>query len=513
MVGPALQSFVECGLLAGIVTLTSRGGEIVQAETIGWSDIETNTPMRSDTLFRIASMTKPITSVAALMLMEQGKIALQDPISRWVPELASPRVLRDARGALNNTVHAQRAITVEDLLTHRSGIAYAFFSEGPLKQAYEKTLGNPALNRSSPDQWLSALGTLPLAYQPGERFHYGHSTDVLGFLIGRVEGMPLRQVLQERIFSPLGMVDTDFWLPHEKRSRLASVYKYEEETGRLAKVEPEMYDEPPAYTPGGGGLISSAADYHRFARLLLGGGALDGVRLLQPETVRLMQTNRLNDSQRQIPFAGMDLWRKSGFGLGLSTAEDPIDNPYTCGAPGSVTWPGIFGTWWQADPVNDLIMIYLIQHEVPVSAGAGSTIATGVGASGRRALPVYQHGIYAALRDGYTAHVRKPDIRSTSAEPRALTEGYADADGDRIHYVEQGSGSPVLLLHGAFGSGTNFIQRDFGAFLAGRHRVIAPDSLAHGESDAPVDRGRYGARQRAFQLTAVLDALGIERLH
>jgi CubicO group peptidase (beta-lactamase class C family) len=400
MVGPALQAFVDTGELAGIVALTSRRGEIVQAEALGWCDIETNTPMRSDTLFRIASMTKPITSVAALMLMEEGRIALGDPISRWIPELASPRVLSDTAGPLDNTVSAHRAITVEDLLTHRSGIAYAFFSDGPLKQAYELTLGDPAMNRLTPDEWLAALGTLPLAYQPGERFHYGHSTDVLGFLIGRVEGKPFRQVLRERIFAPLGMADTDFWLPHQKRSRLASLYRYDEQTSKLAKVEPEMYDEPPDYTPGGGGLISSAADYHRFARMLLGGGALDGVRLLRPQTVRLMQTNRLTDAQRQIPFAGMPLWQKNGFGLGLSIAEDPIDNLYACGAPGSVTWPGIFGTWWQADPVHDLVMIYLIQHRVPVSASSGSTIATGRGAAGRRALPVYQRGVYAALQGG-----------------------------------------------------------------------------------------------------------------
>jgi CubicO group peptidase (beta-lactamase class C family) len=410
MVGPALQAFVDSGELAGIVTLTSRRGEIVQADAIGWCDIETNTPMRADTLFRIASMTKPITSVAALMLIEQGRIALADPISRWVPELANPRVLRDAAGPLHDTVPAQRAITVEDLLTHRSGVAYGFFSEGPLKQAYESTLGDPAMNRSTPDEWLAALGTLPLAYQPGERFHYGHSTDVLGFLIGRVEGKSLRQVLQERIFAPLGMADTDFWLPHEKRSRLASLYRYDEATAKLAKVEPEMYDEPPAYTPGGGGLISSAADYHRFARMLLGGGILDGVRLLQPETVRLMQTNRLTDAQRQVPFAGMPLWQTNGFGLGLSIAEDAIGNLYACGAPGSITWPGIFGTWWQADPVHDLIMIYLIQHQVPVSAGSGSTIATGRGAAGRRALPVYQRGIYAALQGGFALEDQVPTM-------------------------------------------------------------------------------------------------------
>jgi len=399
-VRPALQAFIDSGELAGIVTLTSRAGEIVQSDALGWSDLETGAPMRPDSLFRIASMTKPITSALALMLVEQGRIRLDDPISRWIPELADVRVLVDPAGPLDRTVPLRRAITLEDLLTHRSGIAYAFFSEGPLKQAYEQTLGDPAMNRLTADQWLAALGTLPLAFQPGERFHYGHSTDVLGFLIGRVEGKPLRQVMRERLFGPLGMSDTDFWLPHEKRSRLASLYKYDEQTSKLAKVEPEMYDTPPAYTPGGGGLISSASDYHRFARMLLRGGALDGVRLLRPQTIRLMQTNLLTDAQRQVPFAGMPLWQKNGFGLGLSIAEDPVGNLYACGAPGSITWPGIFGTWWQADPVHDLVMIYLIQHHVPVSATSGATIATGRGAAGRRALPVYQRGIYAALENG-----------------------------------------------------------------------------------------------------------------
>jgi CubicO group peptidase (beta-lactamase class C family) len=405
---PALQAFVDRGEIAGVVTLASRAGEVVHAEAIGWSDIGTRAPMRPDTLFRIASMTKPVTSVAALMLIEEGRIALSDPISRWIPELADPMVLRDAVGALDDVEPARRAITVEDLLTHRSGIAYAPFSEGPLKPAYESALGDPGMNRSTPDQWLAALGALPLAFQPGERFHYGHSSDVLGFLIGRVEGKPFRQVLRDRIFAPLGMTDTDFWLPPEKRGRLASLYAWDDAAGKLAKVEPEMYDEPPAYTPGGGGLVSSAPDYHRFARLLLQGGMLDGVRLLRSETVRLMQANRLTEAQRRIPFAGMDLWKKSGFGLGLSVAEDVVDNPYSCGAPGSFTWPGVFGTWWQADPVNDLVLIYLVQHQVPVSAHSGSTIATGRGAAGRRALSVYQQGLYGALQDQPDPSDRNP---------------------------------------------------------------------------------------------------------
>lgn len=399
LIRPALQGFVDSGELAGIVTLTSHRGEIVQADAVGWRDIAARDPMRQDSLFRIASMTKPITSVAAMMLVEEGRIALDDPITRWIPELADLRVLRDPAGPLHLTEPAARDITVEDLLTHRSGIAYAPFSEGPLRQAYWDALGDPGMNRMSVDEWLAALGTLPLAHQPGDRFHYGHSSDVLGFLIGRVAGTSFRAFLQERVFSPLGMVDTDFWLSPEKRDRLASLYSYDEAAGGLSKVDIEMYDAPPEYTPGGGGLISSACDYHRFARMLLQGGECGGQRLLRPETVELMRTNRLTPVQREHLFAGMPLWRKSGFGLGLSIAEDLVDNPYAVGSAGAMTWPGIFGTWWQADPVNDLVLIFLIQHQVPVSAHSGSTIATGRGAAGRQALPIYQRGVYDAVHE------------------------------------------------------------------------------------------------------------------
>jgi CubicO group peptidase (beta-lactamase class C family) len=342
-------------------------------------------------------MTKPITSAAALMLIEEGKLALDAPISRWVPELAERRVLKDPAGPLDDTVAAQREITIEDLLTQRSGIAYGFLCEGPLKAAYEAAIGDPAMNHLTPDEWLAGMGTLPLAYQPGERFNYGHSSDVLGFLIGRVEGKPFREVLRERIFAPLAMADTDFWLPQAKRNRLASVYGYNAEAERLTRVDLPMYDDPPAYTPGGGGLISSAPEYHRFVRMLLNEGEWDGVRLLKPETVRMMRTNRLTFEQRKVPFLGMPLWQKNGFGLGVALVEDPIDNIYASGRVGSMTWPGIYGTWWQADPVEDLIMIYLVQHQVPVTANSGATIATGRGAAGRRALPVFQHGVYAAL--------------------------------------------------------------------------------------------------------------------
>jgi CubicO group peptidase (beta-lactamase class C family) len=343
-------------------------------------------------------MTKPITSVMALMLIEQGKLRLDDPITDWVPELANRRVLVPEATAIDDTVPAEREITIEDLLTHRSGIAYGFFSEDPLKSAYERALGDPAMSRLSVDEWLSALGGLPLAYQPGAHFHYGHSTDVLGFLIGRVEGRSFGDVLHDRVLAPLGMHDTDFWLPAKKRDRLAGVYSYDAALGGLGKVELAMYDAPPSYTAGGGGLVSSAPDYHRFGRFLLSDGKLDRVRLLQPKTLQMMRTNRLTPAQREVPFAGMPIWTKSGFGLGVSIVEDPLKNIYGCGRAGAMNWPGLYGTWWQADPVEDLVLIYLVQHKVPVSAKSGATLATGRGGAGRQALPVFQQGIYAALR-------------------------------------------------------------------------------------------------------------------
>lgn len=394
---PKLQAFVDRDELAGMVALASRNGQVFYEEQIGWQDREAEKPMRPDSQFRIASMSKPVTSVLAMMLVEEGLMALENPVTRWLPELADRQVLLDPAGPLDQTEPAHRDITVEDLLTHRSGLAYAPFSEGPIQAAYNAALGDPGINEKSVDEWLAGLGTLPLSCQPGHHFHYGHSTEVLGFLIGRALGVSVREAMLEKVLRPLGMMDTDFWLPKDKLDRLAGLYAYQEGVDGLARVDIPVFDAPPEYTPAGGGLVSTAPDYHRFARMLLNGGELDGVRLLKPETVALMLTNRLTPEQRKYPFAGMDLWTKSGFGLGLAITEDLTDNPYGYGEVGSFTWPGVFGTWWQADPVNDMVMIFLIQHQVPVSANSGSTIATGRGAAGRKALPVFQQGIYGAL--------------------------------------------------------------------------------------------------------------------
>jgi len=375
-----------------------RDGEEVQINIVGQRDIENKKPMTRDTLFRIASMTKPITSVAALMLMEEGKIRLDDPITKWLPEFADMKVLKDPKGPLHETYPAPRIITVEDLMTHRSGFAYAFTSSGPIGKAHEDVLGQPLDNNKTPDQWLAALATLPLTYPPGQQLHYSHSTEVLGFLIGRVAGTTYRDFIMERILSPLGMKDTDFYVPKDKRDRAAVVYQQDQETGTLKPVPFPQYDSPPAYTAGGGGLISTLDDYLLFARMLLNKGELNGRRYITRETFELMTTNHLSEDQRQIPFLGMPMWSGLGFGLGLSVVMDPVKHEWMgAGSQGSFGWPGAFGTWWQADPQKNMILIFLIQNYTPLTPDMAGQAVTGARMGARVACPMFQKMVYGAL--------------------------------------------------------------------------------------------------------------------
>lgn len=394
----ALKPVVEAGDLSGFVTLLWRKGEVAQVNTLGHRDVETGLPMTRDTLFRIASMTKPITSVATLMLLEEGKLQLDDPITKWMPEFAGMRVLKSATGALEDTVPATRDVTVDDLMTHRSGLAYAFTSIGPIAHAYDKVLGSPLGGHLTPDEWLKALGTLPLSYQPGDRFHYSHATDVLGFLVERVSGVGYRQFIMDKILKPLGMNDTDFWCPPEKRDRMAKLYRINPTTDAMEDISFPHLSGPPEFCAGGGGLISTADDYLRFARMMLAGGELDGVRYLKRETLELMRENRLTPAQREIPFMGIPFWLGQGFGLGVSVITDPEKQAWMgAGSTGSFGWPGAFGTWWQADPQEDMVMIYLIQNSMPLGPEAASQLATGQRMGGRAALPFFQKLTYAAL--------------------------------------------------------------------------------------------------------------------
>ena len=275
-IAAAIGKVVDAGQLAGAATLVWRDGRSIETACVGWRDVEAGLPIERDTLFRIASMTKPITSAAALMLLEEGRFALDDPIARWAPEFAEMRVLRSPRGPLDDTVAAARPITFEDLLTHRSGITYGAFWPGPLAHAYEEALGGEIDSEVAPDEWIARLAALPLIDQPGAALHYGHSTDLLGVLIARIEDAPLGEVLERRIFSPLGMKDTGFTVPPEKHARRAALYGFDE-AGRLTKRSAgpghSFRAERPAdmtFVGGGAGLWSTLDDYLAFARMFVG---------------------------------------------------------------------------------------------------------------------------------------------------------------------------------------------------------------------------------------------------
>lgn len=364
-----LQKSVDEGQLAGAVILTLREGQKHFAAA-GWRDIENNLPMERDTIFRIASMTKPITSVAALMLIDEGRIALNEPVAHVAPKFAEMRVLRRPDGPLNETVDADRQITFDDLLTHRSGLTYGDPHRSPLSAAYRERLGGDIDTHVAPDEWIRRLAELPLVAQPGSAMYYGNSTDLLGLLIARIEGASLGEVLRRRIFDPLGMKDTGFWVPPEKRSRRAAAYGFDEQ-GRLMNrltwggVVVEDRPEKMAYESGAVGLWSTLDDYLTFARLFLGDGEVDGVRLLRPETLRKMMTNQLTDEQRaNSVFLGRKPFAVGrGFGLGVSVVlEQDKADMFRRGNPGTVSWPGAYGGWWEADPVDKSAFVFLAHN-------------------------------------------------------------------------------------------------------------------------------------------------------
>ncbi len=366
-----LDQIISAGELAGAAALTWRDGRVVQSAAVGWRDIDAGLPVERDTLFRIASVSKPITAVVALTLLEEGRFALDDPISHWAPEFAEMRVLRDVSGPLDATDPGIRPITFEDLLTHRSGLSYADFCTGPLGRAYADSLGGTIDSDVPPDDWIAGLAALPLIDQPGAGFHYGHSIDLLGLLLARMEDAPLDEVMRRRLFGPLGMRDTGFTVPLSQRDRRAKLYGFDD-SGRLREraVGPGgafMAERPEGMTfqSGGQGLWSTADDVLTFARLFIGGGAVDGVRILKPETVALMTTNRLSDPQRaSARMFGRSIFAGHGFGLAVAVVLDPEKAaPTLCkGAVGTVGWPGAYGAWWQADPVEQSAMVFLAHN-------------------------------------------------------------------------------------------------------------------------------------------------------
>lgn len=390
----SIREAIDAGLLAGAVTLVWQAGQVLQVNALGHRDVDAGLPMQRDTIFRIASMTKPVTVAAAMALAEEGKLALNEPVTKWLPELANMRVLREPRGPLDRTEPARRPITFDDLMTHRSGLAYVFSVLGPLASAY----GKLSL-RQDQDRWLTEVAKLPLAHQPGERITYSHSTDVLGIALSRIEGKPLSQVLSERIFGPLGMADTGFSVDAAGRRRAATMYQLTPDNKLTHDVMgPAPITDPPFCT-GGAGLFSTADDYLKFARMLLAGGTADGVRVLSEESVRVMRTDRLTAEQKQFQFLGAPFWIGRGFGLNLSVVTDPEKSRmvFGPGGLGTFSWPGAYGTWWQADPSADLILIYLIQNHPNLSVDAAAVSGNTSTAKLQTAQPRFVRRTYQAL--------------------------------------------------------------------------------------------------------------------
>lgn len=394
----SIQQAVETGLLAGAVTFVWHRGNVLQVNEIGHRDVEAGLPMQRDTIFRIASMSKPVTVAAALALVDEGKLALSDPVSRWLPELSDMRVLTDPHGPLEQTVPARRPITVDDLMTHRSGLAYTFSVAGPLSRAY----GGLSL-RQDQDHWLADLAELPLVHQPGDRLTYSHATDVLGIALSRIEDRPLHVVLNERIFAPLGMADSGFFISADQRRRAATMYRLDGSADGTATLNHNALGPVPVTEPrfcqGGAGLLSTAPDYLRFVRMLLGRGEVDGVRVLSAESVRLMRTNQLSEEQMRVPFLGMPFWIGRGFGLNLSVVIDPAKSAqlFGPGGLGTFSWPGAYGTWWQADPSNELILIYLIQNYPDFSSAAAAVAGNTTLAKLQAVQPKFVRRTYSAL--------------------------------------------------------------------------------------------------------------------
>jgi CubicO group peptidase (beta-lactamase class C family) len=350
----AMKRMVDDGRLAGVVTLMARKGRVVNFNAVGKKDVGAPDPIGKDSIFRIYSMTKPITGVAMMMLYEEGKWRVDDPVSRYIPEFAALTVHtgENADGSLK-VEPARRSMTMRELMTHSGGLGYVLNEQNPVDRLYRD---RRVLDSSAPlENMIDGLATLPLIAQPGTRWYYSIAVDVQGYLVEKLSGQPFDEFLRRRIFEPLGMKDTAFHVPTDKLSRLALVHA-EGESGRLAVTsmggDPTIVPKGPS---GGGGLFSTAEDYARFCQMLLNGGEWKGTRLLAPRTVEMMRTNHLRAEPLATARAG------TGFGMDFAVVLDPAEagEPYS---EGTYYWAGAAGTWFWIDPLQDFAFIGMIQH-------------------------------------------------------------------------------------------------------------------------------------------------------
>jgi CubicO group peptidase (beta-lactamase class C family) len=355
-----MQQYVDQGQVSGLVTYVARNGRVAHLEAFGKADVEAGRPMQKDTIFRVASQTKAFTSVAVMMLVEEGRIGLTDPVSKFIPAfekttVALPPPAGAVAGSPVSVVPAKRPITIRDLLTHTAGISYGF---GPAQDQW-KAAGIQHWYFADRNEPVSAvverMAALPMDAQPGEKYVYGYNTDILGVVVEKVSGLTLAEFLQKRITGPLGLVDTQFYLPPAQKDRLATVYAAKDgkiERATDPKTGQGHYVEGPRVAfAGGAGLLSTARDYGRFLQMLLNGGEIDGVRLLSPKTVELMTVNHVGTL-----FSDGTL----GFGLGFDVIED-LGRAGRYGSEGAFGWGGAYHTTYWADPKEKMVVLLMTQ--------------------------------------------------------------------------------------------------------------------------------------------------------
>jgi len=361
-----MKSLVDQGRLAGVVTVVARHGKMIEFEATGKRDIAADLPMQKDSIFRIYSMTKPITGVAMMMLFEEGKWQLNDPVAKYIPEFADLKVYgTDAAGNVEFKEQSH-PVTMRELMSHTGGFTYGFFSKTPVDKLQ---LDADVLNIDNTlEEMIHRVAKLPLNAQPGSEWHYSISVDIQAYIVQKLSGMPFDEFLQKRIFKPLNMVDTAFYVPAEKLKRFVELYDYDKD-GKFEVLKGGLnhdFSKKPALLSGGGGLVSTAADYLRFCQMLLYGGQLDGVRLLSPRSVELMRSNVL-----QPPLTTFA--PGSGFGLDFAVVTDAVAAGGYYGK-GTYSWGGAAGTWFWIDPTDDLIVVGMIQQMSAPGAPFGAGV-------------------------------------------------------------------------------------------------------------------------------------------
>jgi CubicO group peptidase (beta-lactamase class C family) len=360
------QKYLDTGKLPCALTLVERNGEVAHLSALGRMDVERNRPLQEDTIFRIYSMTKPLTSLALMMLVEEGRVALDDPVHRYIPQWRELGVYEGGFIGSFRTRRTSAPMRVIDLMRHTSGLTYGFQQRTNVDAAYRKLALGELPGAVALERMVDELGKLPLEFSPGTAFNYSVSTDVVGYLVGKISGQPFEQFLRTRIIDPLGMSDTDFMVPAAKASRFAACYAATADGRMTLQDDPQTsgFLQPPGFVSGGGGLVSTAADYLRFCRMLLNGGALDGVRLVSPKTLELMSMNHLPGG-KELPDLSVSLFSEAtyggvGFGLGFAVSLSPVRSMIP-GSAGDISWGGLASTYFWVDPRERLIVIFMTQ--------------------------------------------------------------------------------------------------------------------------------------------------------